>query len=51
MSKDFYDILGVPRDATTEEIKKAFRRMARESHPDANPDPHAGAFGDGHGDT
>lgn len=38
MSKDFYDILGVPRDATTEEIKKAFRRMARESHPDANPD-------------
>ena len=38
MSKDFYDILGVARDASTEEIKKAFRRMARESHPDANPD-------------
>ena len=38
MSKDFYDILGVARDASTEEIKKAFRKMARESHPDANPD-------------
>ena len=44
MSKDFYDILGVSRDATTEEIKKAFRRLARESHPDANPeDPTAEA--------
>jgi molecular chaperone DnaJ len=38
MSKDFYAILGVPRDATTEEIKKAFRSLARDSHPDANPD-------------
>jgi molecular chaperone DnaJ len=38
MSKDFYDILGVARDAPTEEIKKAFRRLARDSHPDANPD-------------
>ena len=38
MSKDFYDILGVSRDATTEEIKRAFRSRARASHPDANPD-------------
>lgn len=35
--KDYYDVLGVSRDATSEEIKKAFRRLARESHPDSNP--------------
>jgi molecular chaperone DnaJ len=44
MAKDYYDILGVGRDATSEEIKKAFRRIARATHPDANPgDPVAEA--------
>lgn len=34
MSKDYYKILGVKRDASDEEIKKAFRRLAHEHHPD-----------------
>ena len=38
MARDYYAILGVPRDASADQIKRAYRKLALELHPDVNPD-------------
>ena len=43
MAADYYQLLEVPRDASSDEIKRAYRRLARQHHPDTNADPAAEA--------
>jgi curved DNA-binding protein len=39
--RDYYETLGVPRDASAEDIRRAYRKLARQFHPDVNKDPGA----------
>ena len=41
MARDYYDALGVPRTASADELQRAYRKLARQYHPDVNRDPGA----------
>ena len=41
MAGDYYEVLGVPRDASADDIQRAYRKLARRHHPDVNKDPAA----------
>ena len=43
MAQDFYEVLGIPRNADQSEIQRAYRKLARSHHPDVNKDPSAEA--------